>query len=204
MFSLSLGRILRVWSTFWAHVQLINATEFSILSLFCCLAGKCFIVVLPFPTPSPILRLACPVACGRRRRVSVVATIQLRFQFSFVFWLHKMLICRPRNCIQRAHRVSQFMQRAVAAAAATAAIPCWPDSKPISIPVASRPSCVAHLLLRAAWPHCHAEMQLLLPLPLPLSLPLCQPLPMPLPLPRLRLRVPALYLFFYFAIFLFK
>lgn len=59
MFSLSLGRILRVWSTFWAHVQLINATEFSILSLFCCLAGKCFIVVLSsLPLPLPIVLLA--------------------------------------------------------------------------------------------------------------------------------------------------
>lgn len=95
-----------------------------------------------------------------------------------------MLICRPRNCIQRAHRVSRFMPRAVAAAP-KAAIPCRPDSNPISIPVASRPSCVAHLLLRAAWPHCHAEMQLLLPLPLPLSLSLLlsQPLSLPCPCP---------------------
>lgn len=202
MFSLSLGRILRVWSTFWAHVQLINATEFPILSLFCCLAGKCFIVVLPFPTPSPYpssclpccMRASAPCKRGSHDSASIPIFL--------CFWLHKMLICRPRNCIQRAHRVFQFMPRAVAAAAATAAIPCWPDPKPISIPVASRPSCVAHLLLRAAWPHCHAEMQLLLPLPLPLSLPLSKSLP--LPLPRLRLRVPALYLFFYFAIFLFK
>lgn len=137
------------------------------------LAGKCFIVVLPTPPPSslPSLPLAshccmrASAPCKRGSHDSASIPIFL------CFWLHKMLICRPRNCIQRAHRVSQFMPRAVAVAtAATAAIPCWPDSNPISIPVASRPSYVAHLLLRAAWPHCHAEMQLLLPLPLPLSL----------------------------------
>lgn len=183
-----------------------------------CAINKCYrilnslIVLLPWPASALLLcclplhlHLSLPLAsrccmrasapCKRGSHDSASIPIFL------CFWLHKMLICRPRNCIQRAHRVSRFMPRAVAAAA-KAAIPCWPDSNPISIPVASRPSCVAHLLLRAAWPHCHAEMQLLLPLPLPLSLSL---LPSrPLPLSRLRLRVPALYLFFYFAIFLFK
>lgn len=161
--------------------------------LLCCLPLH---LSLPLPLASHCcMRASAPCKRGSHDSASIPIFL--------CFWLHKMLICRPRNCIQRAHRVSRFMPRAVAAAAAaTAAIPCWPDSNPISIPVASRPSCVAHLLLRAAWPHCHAEMQLLLPLPLPLSL--SQPLSLSLPLPLPRLRVPALYLFFYFAIFLFK
>lgn len=185
-----------------------------------CAINKCYrilnslIVLLPWPASALLLcclplhlRLSLSLAsrccmrasapCKRGSHDSASIPIFLCFR------LHKMLICRPRNCIQRAHRVSRFMPRAVAATA-TAAIPCWPDSNPISIPVASRPSCVAHLLLRAAWPHCHAEMQLLLPLPLPLSLSLLLSQPLSLPLSRLRLRVPALYLFFYFAIFLFK
>lgn len=163
--------------------------------LLCCLPLH---LSLPLPLASHCcMRASAPCKRGSHDSASIPIFL--------CFWLHKMLICRPRNCIQRAHRVSRFMPRAVAAAAAaTAAIPCWPDSNPISIPVASRPSCVAHLLLRAAWPHCHAEMQLLLPLPLPLSLSLLLSLPLSLPLSRLRLRVPALYLFFYFAIFLFK